>query len=279
LKAALIVPIVHQGEVLGTINLYHPQPGAFGPHDQQLLEMVAERAAMAIYNGLLYDRTRSHAFTDPLTGLYNVRYLTQHVEERCRKATMRREMQEACDQTEGNTTCDTGQDKQTGLRVLTLRTADTFALLCLDMDSFKPINDNFGHQKGDQVLCDLGKLFRGAVREADIVARYGGDEFLIVLDGAGLAEAEAMAKRLQQVVEGYDPGLIHPKLGALSLGVSVGFACFPVDGQDCGTLLSVADSQMYHDKTERKLGQLAGRDKSRETAEQADDGDTLPLAA
>ena len=77
LQSALIVPIVHQGEVLGTINLYHPQPDAFRLHDRQLLETIAERSAMALYNGLLFDRTRSHAFTDPLTGLYNLRYLTE----------------------------------------------------------------------------------------------------------------------------------------------------------------------------------------------------------
>ncbi len=86
LRTALIVPIVHQGEVLGTINLYHPEPNAFGPHDQQLLETIAERAAMALYNGLLFDRTRSHAITDPLTGLYNFRYLTQQVDALCAAA-------------------------------------------------------------------------------------------------------------------------------------------------------------------------------------------------
>ena len=86
LRTALIVPIVHQGEVLGTINLYHPEPHAFGPHDQQLLETIAERAAMALYNGLLFDRTRSHAITDPLTGLYNFRYLTQQVDALCAAA-------------------------------------------------------------------------------------------------------------------------------------------------------------------------------------------------
>jgi diguanylate cyclase (GGDEF)-like protein len=249
IASALIVPIVHQGEVLGTINLYHPQPNAFGPHDRQLLEMIAERAALALYNGLLFDRTRSRALTDPLTGLYNVRYLTEHVEERCQKTV--------------RVVSGDGAGGGPETPDVTVRAADRFALLCLDLDSFKPINDNFGHQKGDEVLCDLAALFRAAVREDDVVARYGGDEFLIVLSGATQEEAQAMAQRLHETVENYDPGLNHPKLGALHLGVSVGFACYPADGQDCATLLSAADAQMYHDKTERKLGRLGRRRRRR----------------
>lgn len=223
IKTALIVPIIHQGEVLGTINLYHPQQNAFGPHDQYLLEMIAERAAMALYNGLLFDRTRSHALTDPLTGLANVRHFTQCVEERCRSAAV---------------------------------TRGRFAVLCLDLDSFKPINDNFGHQKGDKVLCDLGRIFEAAARKKDLVARYGGDEFLILLDDAGEEEAAAMARRLQEAVLRYDPGLYHPRLGSLRIGVSVGHACFPSEGQDCARLLTVSDAAMYREKTERKLGRL-----------------------
>jgi len=222
LRAALIVPIVHGGETLGTINLYHPEADAFGPHDQQLLETIAERAALALYNGLLFDRTRSYANTDPLTGLYNLRYLTQHVDALCG-----------------------GAD------------AEPLALLCLDLDSFKPINDNFGHQKGDQVLCDLAEIFCGAVRDADIVARYGGDEFLVVLRGAGAAEAQAMSQRLCDAVLAYDPGLTHAVLGSLRLGVSIGHGCFPADGRDCTALLAAADARMYREKTQRKLGALA----------------------
>ena len=221
LLTALIVPISHQGEVLGTINLYHPSANAFSPHDRQLLETIADRAAAALYNGLLFDRTRSHAFTDPLTGLYNIRHITQHVEDRCREAA-------------------------------------PFAVLCLDLDSFKPINDNFGHQKGDQVLRDLSALFLAALRPGDVAARYGGDEFLIYLEGAAAEDAERLADRLQSAVESYDPGLIHPRLGALHLGVSIGYGCFPGDGTDFTALIADADAHMYREKTERKLGSLAG---------------------
>jgi len=224
LQTALIVPIVHQGEVLGTINLYHPDLDAFSAHDKQLLETIAERAATALYNGMLFDRTRSHAETDPLTGLHNIRHIRQHVEERCAD----------------------GQP---------------FALLCLDLDSFKPINDNFGHQKGDQVLRDLGALFVAEVRAEDTVARYGGDEFLVYVHGGGPCEAAALAARIRSAVEGYDPGLLHPRLGALRLGVSIGSGCFPADGTDFTGLIAAADANMYREKTELKLGKLADPDR------------------
>jgi len=189
-----------------------------------MLETIAERAAAALYNGLLFDRTRSQDATDPLTGLRNIRCITQHVEDCC-------------------------------------QAGRPFALLCLDLDSFKPINDNFGHQKGDQVLRDLSALFIAEVRAEDVVARYGGDKFLVYVHGGGLAEAAALASRIREAVEAYEPGLLHPRLGALHLGVSIGMGCFPIDGSDFTGLLTAADSTMYREKTERKLGNLADPDR------------------
>ncbi len=274
LQSGLIVPIVHQGEVLGTINLYHTDRDAFCAHDRQLLETIAERAAMAIYNGLLHDRTRGHASTDTLTGIYNIRYMTQYVEERCRRACGRMEERAEAPVPEP----DKGERDGEAVTppVLRTRPEDRFSLLCLDLDSFKPINDNFGHQKGDAVLRDLANIFHALVREQDVVARYGGDEFVIVLDGADETATKEVIERLYARVDSYDPGLVHPKLGRLYLGVSIGYACFPTDGLDCATLLSAADANMYRQKTERKLGNLVNRDQpdTHETGH-----DSLPRAA
>lgn len=248
LRSALIVPIAHQGEVLGAINLYHPDEDAFGPYDQQLLETIAERAALAVYNGLLFDRTRGDAFTDPLTGVYNIRFFTRYLEDRIAAAEGKLERRSS---TRWRQRSQGGAPLASG----------PFALLCLDLDSFKPINDNFGHQKGDAVLCQLAGIFRATVGKHDLVARYGGDEFLVLVEGAGALEADALAARLQTAVESFDVDLIHYKLGVLRLGVSIGIACFPADGADVASLLSAADSRMYAQKTERKLGNLAVRER------------------
>lgn len=264
LNSALIVPIVHEAEVLGTINLYHPAPRAFGPHDRQLLETIADRAAMAIFNGLLFDRTRSHALTDPLTGLLNLRYLHQYVNDRCSRNTLPLPAAQRL--------LPPGEDAQASASPGSTPASycGRFALLCLDLDSFKPINDNFGHQRGDEVLKQLSVLFRSLIRDGDVVVRYGGDEFVIVLQDAGEKEAVSMAWRVQEAVAAFDPGLIHPRLGPIRLGVSIGYACYPDDGDDCASLLAVADTRMYKQKTERKLGVLAHQTQSIRTISSPD---------
>ena len=264
LKTALIVPIVHQGQPLGTINLYHTSDAAFSSHDKHLLEMIAERAAMALYNGMLYDRTRSQAFTDSLTGVFNILYITEQVEDKCRIASNRRDNSAAGLLRESaGIAMLTGTPEQQLARaeVAGYNSEDAFALLCMDLDTFKPINDNFGHQKGDAVLRDVAQIFRKEAEGRGMVGRYGGDEFLIILNTGDACEAEQLSEALVKAVEDYDPGLVHDKLGALRLSVSIGYACFPADAQDPAGLLSVADTRMYQDKTERKLGKLAGRDK------------------
>ncbi len=221
LSSVMVVPIIHQAQPLGTINLYHPDENAFTTHDQHLMETIAERAALALYNGLLFERTRNHAHTDTLTGLYNIRYITQAVEDLCADSSPR----------------------------------ESFNLICLDLDSFKPINDLYGHLEGDRVLRDLADILR-SLAHCDRVARYGGDEFLIVQEGCSPEEGERLAQRIRDAVRDYQTCLVHPRLGHLRLGASVGVGSFPGDGADWAALLSAADQRMYQDKAERKLGRL-----------------------
>jgi len=232
LRSAIVVPIRHGEEVIGTLNLYQPGENAFSDHDRQMLENIADRAAMALYSGIFQDRTRGHERTDPLTGAHNIHYLTQYIDGRCAQP----------------------------------ETSDRFSLVCLDLDCFKPINDNFGHHKGDQVLQEIARLLRNAVRDCDIVARYSGDEFLIVLEGADRRVAEETASRLEALIAAHDAGLVHVQLGPLQMSASVGVSCFPEDGKDCATLLSVADLATNRSKSARKLGALATPARSRKKA-------------
>lgn len=228
LNTALIVPVRFEGMSIATINLYHTEEAAFSQYDRQLLELIAERAGHAIQNGLLFDRARGDSLTDPLTGLYNLRFLTDHVE----------------------TLCQLSKDEA----------GSEHSLLCLDLDSFKPINDNFGHLKGDEVLIDIAEILRAEVSQAGIAARYGGDEFVIVLKNVTRTRAEEIKKSIEAAITSYDPGLVHPKIGQLRLGASIGLACYPSDATDCAGLISVADQAMYAAKTERRLESLARED-------------------
>lgn len=223
LTTSVIVPIVYQEKLLGTINCYHPEPNAFSKHDIHLLEMVAERAAQAVFNSVLFERVRGESLTDPLTDTYTLRYVTDLIETKCN------------------------------------RPADIegFAVLCLDLDSFRPINENFGHEKGDGLLREVAKIIGAHLGPDDLVARYGGDEFLVLLDGADQDEALAVAEQLEGAIEAYDPQLYHEALGHLRLGISIGSALFPDDGKDCADLISTADSRMTRVKMERKLRSLA----------------------
>jgi diguanylate cyclase (GGDEF)-like protein/putative nucleotidyltransferase with HDIG domain len=221
LLSCMIVPIVFEGQGLGTINCYHPD----------LLEMIAERAAPSLYNSLQFERNRTHTLTDPLTGAFNLRHVTETIDGLC---------------TDENS---------------------KFAVLCMDLDSFKPINDNFGHQKGDEVLRELTKVFASEIESEDILGRYGGDEFLIILTNADEGKAAAIAKRLGDAVEHFDPGLYHTMLGHLKLGISIGYSCYPQDGTDCATLVAAADAHMYRMKMERKLRTLASRPNNTELKE------------
>ena len=251
LQSALIVPIIHQGNKLGTINLYHPEAKSFSEHDAQLLELIAERAALALYNGSLFNRTQSNELKDELTGLHNLRFLMEKMSERTASSEERR--------TQRKETLEFATERSSDC----VRKEDAFALICLDLDCFKPINDKYGHHKGDEALKGLSELFLEIAREDDLVARSGGDEFLILLDQAGPEEAEQTLLRLKIAVENYNLGLKHPKLGSLRLGVSGGYSCYPKDATESSTLLSIADIKMYKDKAERKLGSLIDRTQNR----------------
>src|SRR5665811_528799 len=156
------------------------------------------------------DLRRQEATTDPLTGLWNRRVL--YAEGHARLAEPQRPRQ---------------------------------ALLIMDLDKFKEVNDSLGHHAGDQLLVQVGARLREHLRGADMLARLGGDEFAVLLDDAGHDEATEVAVKLRAALE--KPFALEDV--ALHSSASIGMALFPDDGRDLSTLLSKADIAMYKAKT------------------------------
>jgi len=129
------------------------------------------------------------------------------------------------------------------------RNNETVALLFVDIDGFKTINDTFGHKAGDQALERIGKLLKNSLRDADFVARYGGDEFIIQLNG-GISEkdAEVVASSIIKTIS--KP--FHFDNGSATIGASIGISVYPKDGTDVDTLISKADKAMYAAKKSGK---------------------------
>ncbi|MBY6017746.1 diguanylate cyclase [Halomonas denitrificans] len=157
------------------------------------------------------------ASTDPLTGLANRRHFQSH----CRDAVLR--------------------SQESGAPL---------TLLYLDLDDFKLVNDRFGHEAGDAVLAEVAKRLQGSLRLHDLLARIGGDEFVIVLEETDFERAEQLAGRIKQA---FARAITLPGGERVHQGISIGLASSPADGSDADALINAADRQMYHAKQGKLL--------------------------
>jgi diguanylate cyclase (GGDEF)-like protein len=217
LKAALVCPLIIAERVIGALVMYHTEPGFFNDDHHRIALRVTAQASAVIHNSVLFETTHEEAVTDQLTGLPNNRFLILHLTRELARAR---------------------------------RLASSVAVLLLDLDNLKDINDAYGHPTGDRALREVAAVLRRAIRPYDIVSRYGGDEFIVLLSDCRIEDAEAKRVELQQVVDAL-PFVVRGTQRVL-LAVSVGAAVFPRDGDTYEALLAMADQQMYRDKSQRK---------------------------
>ncbi len=216
-RSLAVFPIVEGREVLGVLALYAAAPRAFTTDHRRILETVAPQFAQVLRNALLFAETRASSMTDPLTGLHNNRYLHAQLEKELARATRR---------------------------------GVPLSVVVLDLDEFKPVNDVHGHLAGDAVLRRIAELLREGFRSCDTVIRYAGDEFVALLPETSPEEARAIVRRIQERIS--STAIPIPSGATVSVGVSAGTSCFPIDGSTLEELVRRADRDMYGDKAHRK---------------------------
>jgi diguanylate cyclase (GGDEF)-like protein len=213
-KSALCVPVCSKHHVLGVIELLNgPSEKVFKKADLQILSTIADYAAIAIENARNFMRISELAITDDLTGLYNGRYLHILIEEEIDRVH---------------------------------RFGGKLSLIFIDLDYFKKVNDSCGHLVGSRTIAEVGKLIKDNVRKISKSARYGGDEFVIVLPNTGKSGAVTLANKLRELFRDYD--FRDDKDVPFRLTASFGIATFPDDAQSKDDLIRMADRAMYRVK-------------------------------
>jgi diguanylate cyclase (GGDEF)-like protein len=211
------LPLMADGEMLGILHLRgltaSDAHGLVARH--RLATAVAERIGLALATLRMQVRLRDQSIRDPLTGLYNRRYLEESLD---------RELQRA--------------DRQD----------QPLSVIMLDLDHFKRFNDTFGHQAGDALLREVGRYLTTHIRDDDFACRYGGEELTLILPGATLAAAEARAEALRQGLR--DLTILHQRRVLGPITASIGVATFTQHGDTAEALLRAADSSLYRAKRE-----------------------------
>lgn len=214
-RTGIVVPLLNDFELFGALALYSTEVGSYEPDHLILAEAVAKVVTEAVASSKAEPATRTKALGDQLTGLPNARALRYRFEEQLDRAKRHR---------------------------------DAFCLVMIDLDGFKGINDQLGHQSGDHLLKGVARLLYNQIESSDFISRYGADEFVLILQ-VPPDQAPEVVRRLQRIVEGYDFKLKTPNTFT---GISAGWACFGQDGTSLDELLLTADRRMHTDKARRR---------------------------
>jgi len=217
------LPLVKDELLLGALSVYSSRLDQYTDDHMRLLETVTKLAADALANSMHHAEAKSNALTDVLTGLPNARYLALRFEEEVSRAR---------------------------------RTGRPFQVVMLDLDDFKIVNDTFGHTVGDKMLREMARIIQTQLREYDFLARYAGDEFVLVVQELVGSQVEDLRTRIENAVSQFS---LHVRLDHRArVGISIGTATYGSDGETLDQLLIAADRAMYQVKSSHKLEQTTG---------------------
>ncbi|KOR38651.1 diguanylate cyclase [Planktothricoides sp. FACHB-1370] len=207
------IPVMAQGQALGLLYLSAAQPGKLTTDKQLLVAYLTEHISLALANLKLRETLQEQSIRDPLTGLYNRRYMEEF---------LTREIDRA------------------------LRKQLPLGMIMLDVDHFKRCNDTFGHEAGDTVLRKLGHFLHKSIRNSDIACRYGGEEFILILPEANLENSVQRAGQINQGIRQLE--IVHNGQVLDRITTSMGVACFPTNGSTFEEVIRAADAALYQAK-------------------------------
>lgn len=219
IKGVLVSPLIREDGAFGALTLYSNSRVSYTTEHVRLLESVSQHASSALNNALMFEKTKESALNDPLTELPNARALHSMLEQK--------------------------------LAECQRLNRESLAVISIDLDDFKQVNNQYGHGIGDRLLSITAEVIKKQMRQMDVLSRYAGDEFVGVMPMASRDVAQMVAERIRSAVESYK---FPVRTGRTTqIGISLGIACFPADGESVAHLLMAAERNMQQDKHSRKL--------------------------
>jgi diguanylate cyclase (GGDEF)-like protein len=215
IKCLMMAPMITKGRVVGALSAQSYHKGDYSEQDLQLLTTVASQAAVAVENSRMYENTLQQASTDAMTGLWNRQAFFAHLDRIIASA---------------------DQPKH------------ELALIMIDSDSLKEINDKLGHSAGDEHIAQMARVIKSCVRSRDAVCRYGGDEFLVLLQKKSAQEAAEVAQRIIDSIA--SEGLLEDN--SVRVTASAGISTYPGCAADSAALFQAADAAVYMAKRQGK---------------------------
>jgi len=207
--SAIALPVFYAEQLHGILSIECSMPTEFSEEELLLLRTLADLIAGALHNALSFQKAQEQAITDGLTGVKTHRFFMEALSAEWKRST---------------------------------RAGRAFALVLMDLDRFKFVNDFYGHLEGDLVLQRVGHILETNCRRSDVVARYGGDEFVILMPETNMEHARQLASKLRGWVSA------DPLLREKNISASFGIACYPLHGSSPQELIQVADASMYLSK-------------------------------